>query len=523
VKCRDARAFLSRVNDRGPSIALIAPVDLDFLVSNGYVRAISQDDYSKGVADVARLSQLSDQVDTMKPEVESAINELEEEKQKTHAFLFHFEGRQGKEEVEQKIQTEQATVSQESTQLSALENNLNQLIQEKSLIDRAVPYGEGYIALTGVGTLVLNDLNVRDYRVDDEEFGEFVDEIRSTYTELRSIADRAAWYVNLVKPLVPDLGSVTDSDDPSEVRSPSLLWSVAIGLGKLQGDPRETGQRFVQAFQALAHLDATVPNKLMAAEIMTALGGPDTALLEASLSDIDKSLRGQGVPRELSAGVAATIMAGRRFDGTYPIGNYNVYRGLTPSYEAAAIMAVMNLPVQDVSGRFQSFRMTFTGWGYTSSEDTEVASAYLAIGELDANSVIEKMKYAVAQLSNYLEYPLVAAAILASIPVFEVHEVLDLMEKAVTLLSNYAVGLERSEVVALAVRMIHGVRNEIVKQIDPNAPVAKTPVQFTYLAQPGFFLWYSPIILAHSSYFASFSGLGGFHPGHSHGIGGFAG
>ena len=38
-----------------------------------------------------------------------------------------------------------------------------------------------------------------------------------------------------------------------------------------------------------------------------------------------------------------------------------------------------------------------------------------------------------------------AAAILASIPAFEAHEVLDLMEKAVTLLSGYAKGLERSE------------------------------------------------------------------------------
>ena len=133
------------------------------------------------------------------------------------------------------------------------------------------------------------------------------------------------------------------------------------------------------------------------------------------------------------------------------------------------------------------------------------------------------MQYIVEQLRNYLEYPLVAAAILASIPVFESHEVLDLMEKAVTLLFAYARGLERSELVALAVRMIHGVRNEMVKEIDSTAKIAATPVQFTYASHPGFFAWYFPVIVAHSSYHATFSGMGGFHPAHSHGVGGFAG
>jgi hypothetical protein len=44
-----------------------------------------------------------------------------------------------------------------------------------------------------------------------------------------------------------------------------------------------------------------------------------------------------------------------------------------------------------------------------------------------------------------------------SITVFESQEVPDLMAEAVTLLSGYTSGLERSELVALAVRMIRGV------------------------------------------------------------------
>ena len=100
---------------------------------------------------------------------------------------------------------------------------------------------------------------------------------------------------------------------------------------------------------------------------------------------------------------------------------------------------------------------------------------------------------------------------------------LDLMERAFTYLSGYAGGLERSELVALAVRMIHGVRNELVKKIDPTAQIAPTPVQFTYSSHPGLLIWYQPLIIAHSYYHATFSGMGGFHPAHSHGVGGFAG
>jgi hypothetical protein len=129
----------------------------------------------------------------------------------------------------------------------------------------------------------------------------------------------------------------------------------------------------------------------------------------------------------------------------------------------------------------------------------------------------------VDQLKNYLEYPLVAGAILASIPVFESHEALDLMEKGVTLLSGYAIGLERSELVALAVRMIHGVRNELVKEIDPTAKIAETPVQFTYSMHPGIFIWYRPVILAHAYYHPTFGAMGAYHPAHDHGVGGFAG
>ncbi len=130
------------------------------------------------------------------------------------------------------------------------------------------------------------------------------------------------------------------------------------------------------------------------------------------------------------------------------------------------------------------------------------------------------MTIIVDALKNYLEYPLVATAILTSIPTLEANETLDLMEKTYSLLWSYAIGLERSELISLSVRMIHGIKNELVKQLDPTAKIANTPVQFTHAPSNIFFLYRAPLIVAHSSYYSTFSGIGGMHPGHVHGVGG---
>ncbi|GEM_PF-297950 len=526
TKCSAARTFFSQISDREEPITTIPSTDLDYLFVNGFVLKTTKQDYDKGVEGVARLSQVIAQVNAEKAEVEQTNEALQRDVGKDHSFLFHLEGKEKKDELRERIQKESAVISGEEPELSQMEAKVNELIQEKSTIDLMVAYDGGYLSLTGLGALVSNDLSVRDYRVADQEFSDFLAEIKATYAELRSIADKALSYVTWLRPAIPwteDEEYAEDDQGHPASQLLSLLWSTAIGLAKLQGDPSQIGSRFVQAITAIRNLKSTTSNKLMAAEIMTAASSQDLRNLESVLGNLDEQIRKHSVPKELSVGVAATIMAGRRFDGTYPLDRFAQFNDLTSSKEAASILAVMNIPYGVLSAKFDDFRSMFTSWGYMKSEDTEIASAFLAIGELNAGEVAGKLKYIVEQLRNYLEYPLVAAAILASIPVFESHEVLDLMEKAVTLLSGYSTGLERSELVALAVRMIHGVRNELVKEIDPTAKVTETPVQFTYGSHPGFFITYYPVIVAHSYYHATFSGMGGFHPAHSHGVGGFAG
>jgi hypothetical protein len=530
MKCSEVRTLLSQLYDRVDPITPVPQTDLEYLSGNGYVLVTTKEDYAKMADDVARLSQIVTQIDVEKSREQQAQADLQQDLAKEHSFKFHFESKEEQSQLQERIQEETAAVSSEAGSLTSMEARVNELIQEKSLVDRTVAYDGQYLSLTGLGTLVLSDLSVRNYRVADQEFPMFITEIKATYAELRSIADKAVSWARWVKPEVPGIEDLDVSENGygnNGTEATSLLWSTGIGLAKLQGDPSQIGGRFNDALSALQTFDSTLPNKLMAAEIMAALSSQDVQSLRTTLRDLDQQLRHQGVPKEQSVGVAATIMAGRRFDGTYPIDRFSQFRHLTKSSEAASILSIMNIPVDGLSSKFSQFRSLFNSWGYMTSEDTEISSAFLGIGELGPEEVEEKLKYIIEQLQNYLQYPIVASSILASIPVFETHEVLDLMEKAVTLLSGYATtyatGLERSQLVAMAVRMIHGVRNEIVKEIDPTAKITQTPVQFTYGPHPGLFIRYYPVIITHSYYHSTFSGMGGFHPAHSHGVGGFAG
>src|SRR5438445_10369532 len=110
-----------------------------------------------------------------------------------------------------------------------MEAKVNELIQEKSMVDRMVAYDGGYLSLTGLGTLVFNDLSVRSYRVADQEFTDFTAEIKATYAELRSIADKTAAYVHWIRPQVPELEDLMDSENGdsdigAEVRA--SFWST---------------------------------------------------------------------------------------------------------------------------------------------------------------------------------------------------------------------------------------------------------------------------------------------------------
>jgi hypothetical protein len=516
MKCNDSRIFLSQIAGKSVS-TLIGPGDLNFLATNGYVNLVQKQDYDQAVADVANLTQMNEALQNEIMQERTTAAGMWRDERKTHSILFHFEGRDRKEAEIANLQSERTALASEQADIAAKDSKIRELIMKKSAIDRMVPYNGQYVSLTGLGVVTLNDLNIRNYRVSDEDFSAFIEETKETSSELRSIAERSVFESNSLRTELPNL-------------DPTQIWSVSIGLGKLQGDPVQLNQRFLLALRMVEHFKSTMDNKMMAAEIVTAVRpGPtdtptdnsDVQNLAKPLSDLDKQLRHHAkVPKQLSAGVAATVMFGRRYDGSYPIDTFIGFSKITRSYESAAILSVINDPSSQLPGKFQAFRSMFNLWGFQTSEDTELASAYLATSDLGPDDVRVKMQVIIDALKLYLEYPLVASAILASIATFEANEALDLTEKAFSILGSYAPGLQRSELLSLSVRMIHGVKNELVKKLDPSAPITNTPVQFRYAPLPIFFPYHVPLIVAHSSYYSTFSGIGGVHPAHVHGFGG---
>jgi hypothetical protein len=527
MDCNDVRTFLSQIAGKSVSIQ-IQQADMDFLSTNGYVSVMQKEEYDRAVAEVSNLTSMNEELQKERVEERSAEATLEGEEKKTHSILFHFEAREKKEAERESVERERNVVSKEEADIGEMGSKISELIQKKSMIDRMVQYDGKYLSLTGLGVTTLNDLNIRNYRLSDSEFSDFIEESKETSGELRSIAERGSFYASNIRTEFPK----TDFYDYL-----SQIWSVSIGLAKLQGDQNQINQSFLLALAILQHFSSTIENKMMAAEILTSFRenmmanasqsqiNSDLQSLSKTLVSLEKEIRHDAkVPKQLSAGVAAIIMFGRRFDGTFPTDRFVEFSKMTPSYESAAILSIINVPSDQLAGKFQSFRSLFNStWGYELSEDTELASAYLSISDLGPDDVKTKMTIIVSALKNYLEYPLVAGALLTSIPTLEANETLDLMEKAYSLLGSFATGLERSELISLSVRMIHGIKNELVKKLDPTAKITKTPVQFTYIPSNVFFMYYAPLIVAHASYYSTFSGIGGSHPAHVHGVGGFMG
>src|SRR5947207_14172084 len=123
-------------------------------------------------------------------------------------------------------------------------------------------------------------------------------------------------------------------------------------------------------------------------------------------------------------------MFGRRYDGTYPTDRFLEFSRMTRSFESAAILSVMNDPSNQLPSKFQSFRSMFGPWGYQTSEDTELASAFLSISDLQPDDASCKMYIIVTAPRHHREYALVGAAILPSLPTLRANETLRPMEQA---------------------------------------------------------------------------------------------
>ena len=510
MKCREVSNFFNQISSRSISSIPSQP-DLDFFKKNNLINLFTKDEYNQLTNDVAQIQALQKAVGDEKNSVYAMRSSYDQDYKKTHSLLFHLEGREKKEAEEQKIEHDTQALKDEEGKLTAEEGKIADLIRKKSVLDGLTQSGDYYISLTNQGSLMSRSLGIRMYRVSDMEFSDFVSQQDSLNSQLIMIANET---FNHFRNLSASLNDVDHSH----------IWSSAVGLAKIQGDTAALDSKFLKSYSLMRELTKNNDNAMMAAEII-ASSSEDPENAYESISDLNHQVRHHAhVDKEASVGIAAILYFGRSFDGTFPIQKLIDYKQETRSDEAAAIMAIINKQEEEITGKFKAMRSIFSAWGYTYSEDTELSSAYLAISDLPEEGFQTKLGIIINGIKSYLEYPLVASSILASIPVMEANETLDLVEQAYSIIGRVATGLSQSELIGLAVRAIHGIRNEIVRNLDTTAKLVNTPVQLSY--RPMGMMWmpfFVPLIVVHSSYYSTFSSIGGVHPGHVHVSGGMQG
>lgn len=501
--CRDVLAFLNAVQARNVPTALPAE-DLATLSRLTLVQTLTPDQYAALTQEVQGLASLRDEIARDGAEHARVAAALEQEYRHTHSILFHLERAEKQRAEEGQVESDRARLQAVGTDLTSHEQAFAQLVAKKALADAATAFPGGYVALTGLGAVAIRDLGVRLYRVGDVDFAAYWAQSQQVDRDLNDLADASRTYFSGIARSLPDV-------------DPTYLWAIGIGLAKTGGPAEERLPAFLAAYQRVRSISTNLENSLLSAEILASVRTPiDSALPD--LARLDADVRDAGVPSESSLGVAAILLLGRRADGTYATSNLGAALPFTRSYESAALLAVVNEPFADLQAKFLAARARFLGWGFQPSEDVELASAYLAVSDLPLDGIATKLAIIARGLGTYLQYPLVAAAILASIPVLEANETLALLEAAYDLLGRRTGPLPQAGLVCLAVRLIHGVKVASVDQLDPTAAARASPVSFSYGAvSPRFFL---PVIVTHGFYYSTFSGFGGAHPGHIHAFGG---
>ena len=505
---QDVYGFLTGLSNRNLTVSLAEP-DLVALEQAMLIQRVSADQYTQMNQEVQAIG--ADRAALLQEQTSRAqlAGNVQSEEGHTHSILFHFENAQRRTDDESKAAQDEASLRSMDADLTAKIQAFNALVSKQSALGGLVPYSGGYVGLTSAGVLQQRQMGIRMYRVSDLPFSAYWAETQQVTRDLVTIADTGGRYVSGLS------GALATVDR-------GYLWSIGIGLAKALPDASQGGPAFLNAYQALGALSGNDENRLMAAEILSSARGDLNAAFP-SLRALESQVRGMGVPKESSLGVASVLLLGQRADGTFATDSLATYLRMTRSFESAALLAIVNAPIPEISQKFSYLRSLFASWGYAPSEDVELSSAYIAVSDLPIDGVQTKLAIIARGLGQYLQYPLVAASILAAVPVMEANESLALLEQAYGIIGARAMPLTPPELICLAVRMVHGVRPQTIQSLDTTATAQPAaPVRGGYFYGPGFF--FVPVFVAHGAYYSTFSGVGGAHPGHAHfGTGGFAG
>ena len=501
ASCKDVCGFLGQVSSRAVT-APLAEADLSRLAALGLLQFVSPEQYRQMASEIGSIATTQAALGQESAERTVLATELSRDYVRDHSILFHLHGKETQAaDLEQEAKARERLQAVDAD-FAQREQAFNALLAGRALFDSLTPIGDRNVALTAAGAVALRDLTVRLYRYADTDFEAYLAQAQRIDQELDSLATGGASYF-------AGLSSQLASADHA------YLWAIGIGLTKSQPDPSVGVPRFLEAYHATDALSSNPENRLMASEILVAVPRPLPEELPA-LTQLVRDVHKIGVPAPSALGVASIVLFGRRADGSFATENVQQFLRLTKSYESAALLGIVNAPADALTAKFQVLRSLFTGWGYEYSEDTELAAAYLAVSEYAPEQLSAKLAILARGLTAYLQYPLVAAAILGSVATLEANETLNLVEKAYAIVGRRASGLRQAELICLAVRMVHGIRNELVGNLDATAAAAPVGPSAGWGYGPR--LFFLPIVIVHGGYYSTYGGISGVHPGHVHGM-----
>ncbi|MFZ1023746.1 MAG: hypothetical protein WAN87_06395 [Thermoplasmata archaeon] len=506
TSCKDIYLFLSQVAAKNVTAA-ISDADASLLSQLNLVQFLTADQYRDLQSKIQALGTAQAELQQESAQRAGIARQVQEDDRKTHSFLFRLESESKRAAVQQSEASEQSQLKAMDSDLAQKQQQFGQLVQQRSLLDTITPFGDRFIGLTGLGAVGTRDLGVRMYRVADTDFATYWAQNLKITQDLTNLASGGADYMARIAPGLPGADRAN-------------LWAISIGLAKNQPDEAQGAASYLNVYNSIQSLTNNIENRLMASEILFSLPRPLADEFPA-LQQILRDVRNLNVPKESALGVASILLLGQRADGTIATPNLAQYLTFTRSYESAALLAIVNVPVPDLNVKFQAIRTMFRGWGYQPSEDVELSSAYLSVSELPVEGISTKLAIIARGLSTYLAYPLVTASVLATLSTLEANDTLNLLEQAYGIVGRRAMPMSQAELVCLAVRMLHGIRNELVGPLDATATAVPTAARTPGMYGPRFF--FVPIVLVNYGHFSTFSGIGGAHPGHVHGFVGGAG
>ena len=201
MKCSDARTFLSQIAEKQSSLdpSAVSSEDLEYLKANGCISTMDATDYAQATSEVALLDQMNQQLAQEKASGAEAERVLAEDHKKTSSMFFGLHGEEYKQAAKQRVEADEDAVRKEETPISDEEARISEYLQRKSTLDQFIPYGDGYVTLTGTGTLLLNSLNAGGSRISDMDLSSYMEESKVTNAELQGIASRASHFVVDIK------------------------------------------------------------------------------------------------------------------------------------------------------------------------------------------------------------------------------------------------------------------------------------------------------------------------------------